>query len=306
MDTGGHRGSPAKLETCDHSAKKQRLDGPVKQETVAAGAIVPAEHGPRMEVAMKMDVTVLHCPICLRPFKPPVMQCKRGHLACGGCCHDGAPCGSCGAAFDVPNTAMDDVVSAARVQCPHDGCETYVAYHGVQDHQSACPHAPCWCTEAGCGFVGLAPALVAHLAAAHAVPVNMVPYCKAQHIQVTVPEPSSRLLVGAGDEGGAFLLSSHSLGAATVITAVCIRAEACPWPRYTVKMWANGPRKAAPAANRKTDNMMTEFEATSSTTPGAVSLEDLTSYLMVPPGYLVGAGPSKELSLNIRIERTTS
>ncbi|CAM0950310.1 unnamed protein product [Alopecurus aequalis] len=215
-------------------------------------------------------------------------------------------CGRCedgGVAFDVPSTAMDDVVSAARVQCPHDGCETYVAYHGVPDHQRACPHAPCWCTEPGCRFVGSVPALVAHLATAHAMPVNMIPHSKVQHIQVTVPVPSRRLLVGAEDEGGAFLLTVHSLGAVTIITAVCIRAEACPWPRYTVKMWVDGP----PAeANRKTDSMLTDFDATSSTTPGAVSIEDLTSYLMVPPRYLVGAGPRKELSLHVRIGRTTS
>ena len=73
VEMGGRRGSPA---TVDQSAKKPRLDGeeplhgPVKREIVAA------EHGPRMEVAVKLDVTVLHCPICLRPFKPSVFQVR--------------------------------------------------------------------------------------------------------------------------------------------------------------------------------------------------------------------------------------
>jgi E3 ubiquitin-protein ligase SIAH1 len=136
-------------------------------------------------------------------------QCKGGHLACAGCL-DGA-CVKCGAAFDVPNTAMDAVVAVARMQCPHDGCETYVPYHEVQEHEIVCPHAPCHCTEPGCGFAGATPELVAHLAAAHAMPVLKVPRFKATRIQVTVPEPVRRLLVCAEDEAGAFLLT---LGAA--------------------------------------------------------------------------------------------
>jgi E3 ubiquitin-protein ligase SIAH1 len=216
-------------------------------------------------------------------------------------------CGQCGgAAFDIPNTAMDGVVSAARVVCSHDGCEMYVPYHQVPEHRSACPHAPCHCAEAGCGFTGPAPALVAHLADDHDMPVNRVPYGKVHRIQVPVPEPARRLLVGAGDEGGAFLLTLAPLGSATVVSAVCVRAEACLWPRYTVKMWANGPPLATPAANRKTDIVLADFEAKSSTTPGAVEFEELTSYLTVPRRYLVGDGPSKELPLHVRIERTAS
>ena len=205
---------------------------------------------------------------------------------------------------------MDEVVSAARIGCPHDGCEVYVPYHEIQDHESACPHAPCSCTaDPCCGFVGPAPALVAHLATAHAMPVHKVTYGKVHRIQVTAPEPARRLLVAAGDDGGgdAFLLRLGTLGIATVVTAVCIRAEACTSPSYSVKMWVNGPRLAAPAPSHKTDMMLADFEATSSTAPGDVAFEDLTSYLMVPPGYLVeGAGPAKELPLHVRIGRTTT
>ncbi|XP_051222625.1 E3 ubiquitin-protein ligase SINA-like 10 [Lolium perenne] len=301
----------------DHSAKKPRLEqlpsGPLNQEIVvhepAGGGVaaVAAEHVPtkRAEVGMKIDVTVLQCPLCLRPLKPPVFQCKGGHLACAGCL-DGA-CVKCGAAFDVPNTAMDAVVAVARVQCPHDGCETYVPYHEVQEHESVCPHAPCHCTEPGCGFAGATPELVAHLAAAHAMPVLKVPRFKATRIQVTVPEPVRRLLVCAEDEGGAFLLTLGALGDATLVSAVCVRPAGCEWPRYKVKMWSsNGPAPVALAADRRMDIVLADFEATSSATPGAITFDKLTSYLIVPPGYLVGDGPSKELPLQIRIEKTTS
>uniref|UniRef100_A0ACD5VES8 Uncharacterized protein n=1 Tax=Avena sativa TaxID=4498 RepID=A0ACD5VES8_AVESA len=298
----------------DQSAKKPRVDArpssvQVKQEIVVhqgAGAIVAVERVlPMTELGLKMDVAVLHCPICLHPLRPPVFQCKGGHLACPGCRSGGCvKCGN-GAAFDIANTAMDDVVLAARMECLHAGCGSCVSYFEASDHQDACPHAPCSCTEPGCAFAAPPPELVAHLVAAHAMPVHRIPYGKVEPIQVSVPEPARVLLVGgAGEEADAFLLTLAAFGPATVVTAVCIRAAACPWPRYTVRMWVNGPPPEE--ANRRTDTMQTDLEARSSTTPGDVVWEDLRSYLVVPPQYLVGAGPCKLLSINVRIGKATS
>ncbi|KAM3018655.1 hypothetical protein ACUV84_041862 [Puccinellia chinampoensis] len=167
---------------------------------------------------------------------------------------------------------MDAVVSAARVQCPHDGCERFVA-----DHKSVCPHAPCLCTEPGCGFVAPPAALVEHLLATHSMPVHRVSYGKPNRIQVPVLGPARRVLVGAGD--GLFMLTVSALGVTTIVSAVCVRGDACVLPRYTVKMWKNGPT----TASRRTDTVLADVEATSSATPGAVALEDLTSFLTVPP-----------------------
>lgn len=315
---GRERGSPSSaMGLGDQSAKKPRVELPlpngsssaVKQEVVvhdvAGGAVVAAVDGSRVEVNLRMDISVLHCPLCFCPLKPPVHKCKAGHLACGGCVAElpGNQCQKCeiGGGFDHEPT-MDAVVSAAKVECPHDGCGRFVAYYEAGDHKNACPHSPCLCTEPGCTFAAPPVLLVAHLAAAHSMPVHRVPYCRPNRIQVPVPDPARRVL--AGDDGGVFLLTVGALGAATVVSAVCVRAEACVLPRYTVKMWANGP--PPPGANRKTDTVLVDVEAPSSATPGAVALEDLTSFLTVPPRYLAGAGASKELSLHVRIEKNTS
>ncbi|KAM0845454.1 hypothetical protein ACQ4PT_056359 [Festuca glaucescens] len=106
---------------------------------------------------MDMEMSLLHCPLCARPLKPPIFQCKGGHIACASCiAAAGEECRNCehGGCFDVRNTAMDAVVSSARTRCPHVGCQRHVAYHELSDHRSACPHAPCICTEPGCGFAG--------------------------------------------------------------------------------------------------------------------------------------------------------
>ncbi|KAM0889444.1 hypothetical protein ACQ4PT_027709 [Festuca glaucescens] len=159
-----NRGSRSAMEkgSRDQSAKKPRLDlealpsVPVKQEIVvhqAAGAIVPVEHVARTEIDLRMDVPVLHCPICFRQAQAAGVpgacssfcftvrfdsitacsagaqcsrrcadliswirtQCMGGHAACHGCLAGG--CGMCdGAAFVIPNTAMDGVVSSARAR----------------------------------------------------------------------------------------------------------------------------------------------------------------------------------------------
>ena len=46
----------------------------------------------------------------------------------------------------------------------------------LHDHQIACPHGPCGCTEAGCDFAASPAALVVHLRDIHSIPVDMIPY----------------------------------------------------------------------------------------------------------------------------------
>ncbi|KAI5004532.1 hypothetical protein ZWY2020_031775 [Hordeum vulgare] len=275
----GCKGSPVATETemgDPQSAEEPRLaaepllHAPMKQEIAVhqaagdSGAVVAADHGSRMEIAVKMDVTLLHCVLCFSPLKPPVFQCKGGHVACGRCVAE--PCAECGGAFDARNAAMDAVVSSTTVDCDHAGCGRYVTYHDLAGHRGECPHAPCACT----------------------VPASQ--------------EPRGLLL---GDEDGrAFLIVGGALGPGAAVSAVCVRAEAMVWPRYTLKVWASGP---APAPNRKgkADTVMAEIEVTSSTAPGAVAVEEL-AYLAVPPKLLVGAGASRRMSLKIRIDKFTS
>ncbi|VAI23220.1 unnamed protein product [Triticum turgidum subsp. durum] len=290
-------------------------NGPVKREMVVHEAAVRGGGGGghggdmrmRMDVTVRINADMFHCPICFRPFKPPVFQCEGGHLACGSCVVElpWQQCGKCEHGGDFHACPLlDTFVSSASVQCDHHGCGRYVTYHEAGQHRSACPHAPCSCALPGCGFLGPPPALLLHLNALHSVPVHDVPYSKALLLQVQAsPEP--RHLLRGEEDGRAFLLvaGAHGPGAAVTVSVVCIRAAASPSPRYSVKLWANGP---PPPANRKMDTIWADFEATSSTSPGTVALEELTSFLTVPPRYLHGAGASKELPLHVRIDKITS
>ncbi|KAM0878150.1 hypothetical protein ACQ4PT_035058 [Festuca glaucescens] len=285
---GMNRGSTSPVENAgDRSAKKARVDRPGSGQAKRARGVAA------------LNMSLLNCTVCCGPCKPPVFQCNGRHLACGRCLAEppGEQCQKCehGGGFS-PCPIMDDIVSLAKVECSHDGCKSSVPYHELDDHESACPHSPCYCMQPGCGFVGPPQVLLGHLAALHSVPVHTVRYGKVHRLRVSAPR---FLLHGEGDDS-AFLLAVGMLGTAMVVSAVCIRAGASLRPRYAVKLLANGPPPPSSAAGR----IKWELEAvTSSTRPDEVVVEELPSFLTVPPAYLVGSGASKAVTLDIRVDK---
>ncbi|KAK1661093.1 hypothetical protein QYE76_049252 [Lolium multiflorum] len=285
---GMNRGSTSPVENAaDRSTKKASVDRPSSGQAKQAGRVAA------------LDMSLLNCTLCCGPCKPPVFQCNGRHLACGRCLAElpGEQCQMCehGGGFS-PCPIMDDIVSLAMVECSHDGCKSSVPYHELDGHESTCPHVPCYCPEPGCGFVGPPELLLGHVAALHSVPVHTVDYGKVHRLRVLEPR---FMLHGEGDDS-AFLLAVGALGAAMVVSVVCIRAGALRQPRYMVKLWANGPPPPSSAAGR----IEWELEAvTSSTRPGEVVVMELPSFLTVPSAYLVGSGASKAVILDIRIDK---
>ncbi|CAM0878965.1 unnamed protein product [Alopecurus aequalis] len=315
---GRNWGSPPAMD--ESSAKKARLElpnGHVKQEVVvdveeAAGEDgVEAVYGSRAEVAVRLDMRVLHCPLCTRPFKPPVLQCNGGHLACAVCVA-ALPGGQCedGDGIFGPCPALDAVVSSARVACPNAGCGQYVTYHEAGEHQTVCPHAPCHCTQPGCvGFAASPAALAGHLATVHAVPIHAVKYGKVSRLQV--PASVSRLLLVSEDDGRVFMLTMGALGGAgaAAMSMVCVRASASARPRFTCKMWVTlAPPPAANGNGGRSDVVLVEMQVRSSTSPGAVVAADEPTFLAVPAAYLVRGpvdGRSMEVALSVRIDKVS-
>ncbi|XP_044320564.1 uncharacterized protein [Triticum aestivum] len=153
----------------------------------------------------------------------------------------------------------------------------------------------CFCTESGCSFAGPPPALLGHLATLHSWPVHKIEYGKVLWLQVPVSVPRRLLLA---EDGGVFLLVVGLLNAIAVVSVVCIRASTSPSLQYPAMMWAYGPPDVAGV------RCMVGTEAvTSSSKPSDVVVEKLPFVLLVPPTHVFGAGASKELSLEIRINK---
>ncbi|VAH71713.1 unnamed protein product [Triticum turgidum subsp. durum] len=309
------RRSRASPDKADESSKKARLDlpdGHMKQEAAGGGdggAIIGAAYIQRVELAVRIDKQVLHCPLCTLPFKPPVFQCKVGHPACSGCVAllPFRQCKACvdGGGFFDPCPTLDTLVSSTRIGCPNVGCQWYVTYHEVTEHQKVCPYVPCRCTKPGCGYVGAPQALAGHLRTVHLVPVRAVQYGKVSKLQLSV---STMRLVLLGDDNCVFLMTVGALGAGvTAVSVVCARARAATRPRFTCKMWVNLETPPAAVANcGKEDMVLVDMHMRSSSSPGAVVAVGEPTFLTVPPMYLVpaaGDGASMEVPLYIRIDK---
>ncbi|XBI24159.1 hypothetical protein VPH35_049285 [Triticum aestivum] len=298
------RRSRASPDKADESSKKARLDlpdGHMKQEAAGGGdggAIVGAAYIQRVELAVRIDKQVLHCPLCTLPFKPPVFQRKAGHPSCSGCVAllPFRQCKACvdGGGFFNPCPTLDTLVSSTRIGCPNIGCQWYVTYHEVTEHQ-----------KPGCGYVGAPQALVGHLRTVHLVPVRAVQYGKVSKLRLSV---STMRLVLLGDDNYVFLMTVGALGAGvTAVSVVCARVRAATRPRFTCKMWVNLETPPAAVANcGKEDMVLVDMHMRSSSSPGAVVAAGEATFLTVPPMYLVpaaGDGASMEVPLHIRIDK---
>uniref|UniRef100_A0A0E0BWA0 RING-type E3 ubiquitin transferase n=1 Tax=Oryza meridionalis TaxID=40149 RepID=A0A0E0BWA0_9ORYZ len=287
------------------------------EEEVEAGGMIAAAVGDGfegVEISVRIDLAVLHCPLCLLPLKPPTYQCAAGHLACSSCHGDvpGKKCHTCGGGGGGGGVyarcpGLDTFLRAAKILCPNDlfGCRSYVAYHDVAAHQRACPHAPCSCSEPRCDFLGSPPMLLAHLVADHSWPVSKVPY--GEVLTIHVPESERRHLVVAGAAGGdderVFVLSVGALGVARAVSVACVRANAAAGPRYRCKLWAHAPGGGAADFVH-----MDSAVASSAAAPGGeVAVDEEARFLMVPPCFLhlLDAGTSKEMLIRLSISIDT-
>ncbi|CAO2204869.1 unnamed protein product [Urochloa humidicola] len=312
-------------KTQQQSSKKARVESPMGgsakpgvqtleevDEAAAEDALVAVE-GPAagVEITVRIDKARLHCPVCTLPLKPPIFQCLFGHLACG-LCHDQLPdtgrcfvCGHAGACGR--STALEDLVRATRIRCPYEayGCGSYVTYYAAAEHQRACPHAPCLCSEPDCGgFAGTPAALRDHLRDAHSWPVDAVRYGAALHLRVPESDPAQhrRLLVADEGDGAVFFLAVGALGDAPlrVVSLVCARpavAALAPGPRYACRLCATGP---ADNGGGEAESVVAEMEVPSSAAPGEASVEEVASLVVL---RRMLHGPSQEMRISVRIDR---
>ncbi|XP_051221023.1 uncharacterized protein [Lolium perenne] len=238
VSLGRNRASPSTMEEGCRTAKKARVEQP-------SGYVQPAG------VGAVVDTSLLNCPLCSRPFKPPVFQCKSGHLACGTCIAE-LPvirCQKCehGGAFDVHNMMMDTIVLSAKVKCSHGGCQSYVSYHELDDHHStrACARV----------HPATAPSLAAALSAFR--------WRSSATSQLSTPG----------------LSTASSTSRATAVSAVRLGASSAQ-PRYMLNILAYLPPVVA---GRRAHMLLLDMDVESSTRPGEVVVEELSSYLTVPP-----------------------
>ncbi|KAK1614692.1 hypothetical protein QYE76_020209, partial [Lolium multiflorum] len=198
--------------------------------------------------------------------------------------------------------------SGAMVKCV--GCQSLVASTESYKHYIACPHGPCGCTEAintGCSFTGPPRELLVHLQASHSIPVFTFQYGIPAWCIVRLPvQPRGHLFIGSGEEDGSvFAITVGALGPTTIVSCVCIRSAACLFPMYKAQLLVIGPPAPATAgtSDLSTDTLMAVIEPTSSPTPSSIMLQQLTSFLAVPPRYAKQNGGQRVLPICVCINK---
>ncbi|CAO2198744.1 unnamed protein product [Urochloa humidicola] len=307
-------------KTQQQSSKKVRGQSPQVEfqeleeadGTRAEDALVAVD-GPAagVEITVRIAKVRLHCPVCTLPLKPPIFQCLFGHLACGACRNqlpDTGPCFVCGhvGAYGQ-STAMEDMVRSTRIQCPYDayGCGSYVTYYAVAEHQRTCPHAPCLCSEPGCGgFMGTPAALRDHLRDVHSWPVDAIRYGTALQLRVPETDPARhRRLLVADEDGAVFLLAVGALGDVPLrlVSLVCARpaAVAAAGPRYACSLRVVGPMGVGGPGGEK-ESMEAEMAVPSSVSLGEASMEEVASLVVL---RRMLHGPSQEMRVSVRIDK---
>ncbi|KAF0918374.1 hypothetical protein E2562_023536 [Oryza meyeriana var. granulata] len=212
-------------------------EGEVSQEEETGPLVVAlASSMEDPQIDVRIAVGLLHCHACLLPLKPPVFKCEAAHVVCSGC--RGGHGQLCGRAAVYAHCAeLDAIVGTAKVPCVNApyGCDNYIVYAAVTNHQRACPCAPCSCPEPSCDFSNSPATLLCHFATNHSWPVAEISYGKP--CKLAVPPPGrSHVLVGDADRA-LFLVSACAVGASTAVCVVCIRANGDAAAQYKCKLW---------------------------------------------------------------------
>ncbi|KAM3346091.1 hypothetical protein ACQJBY_020555 [Aegilops geniculata] len=167
------------------------------------------------------------CSICCHPLRPPIFQCQHtvGHTICSSC-HDKLPGKCCFCSLPtVYNRCqwLEDVVETLKVSCPN-GCTATIKYYQKEEHEKDCPHAPCFCPLADCGFSGPTAMLVEHFSGKHNLRSLEVPYSEwfGIYMQVNADPPISATAV-VGQDGHLFLVCIKRESSGGIIKVCCVQ-----------------------------------------------------------------------------------
>uniref|UniRef100_A0ACD5TSK6 Uncharacterized protein n=1 Tax=Avena sativa TaxID=4498 RepID=A0ACD5TSK6_AVESA len=120
---------------------------------------------------------------------------------------------------------MEHVVQSVIVPCSNTeyGCIEKFTYYQKEEHEKACPNAPCFCPESGCGFVGHTKMLLDHFTTKHKCPLTSL--SDSHHTESICIQLGLNVLRYVSETVYFFLLSMTSEPLGYAISVVCIQPE---------------------------------------------------------------------------------
>lgn len=156
----------------------------------------------------------------------PFPQCSVGHFICSSCrpklvrnkCH------LCSAETTFKRClGMERLMESVMVLCSNAnyGCTQKLTYYQKEEHEKACPSAPCFCPASSCSFAGAIDALLEHSASQHKWPCTTIKY--SEDVELCL-EPGLHFLRTKDRE--IFLLNVALEPFGHAISVVCIQPQA--------------------------------------------------------------------------------
>ncbi|CAL4957871.1 unnamed protein product [Urochloa decumbens] len=194
--------------------------------------------------SVTVELDVLDCPVCFEPLRPPIFQCAVGHLICSSCfgkllnpkkCHHCC----CTSGYNRCH-GIEKIIGSIQVPCSNTryGCSMKTNYYERGDHETTCPHAPCFCPDTGCSFSGSTGMLQEHFIDEHKWPSTKFRYGWCFYTNI-----KEGIHVISGEDGQLFLLNVASEPFGCVISVFCVQPHDTD-PKFRCALsfsyWKNG------------------------------------------------------------------
>ncbi|XP_044343845.1 E3 ubiquitin-protein ligase SINA-like 3 [Triticum aestivum] len=118
---------------------------------------------------------------------------------------------------------MECLMESVTVACSNAnyGCAQKLTYYQKEEHEKACPSAPCFCAASSCSFAGPTDAILEHCASQHKWPCTTIKY--SEDVELCL-EPGLHFLCTKDRE--IFLLNVALEPCGHAISVVCIQPKA--------------------------------------------------------------------------------
>ncbi|KAL0923798.1 hypothetical protein M5K25_004571 [Dendrobium thyrsiflorum] len=181
------------------------------------------------EFKFRIDPDVLDCSICFEPLRPPIFECRNGHIACSYCCPKLLnKCHFCCQPIGRHRClALEKVVESITSRCQYAnyGCRAILSFAEKASHEEACSHAALFCPISNCTFSGSKSLLFTHAKDMHG---NISKTFFYDHPFLVVLEKQQPLMVLLGRDLHFFLLlNNHEIfpGNGNVLSVICMASN---------------------------------------------------------------------------------
>ncbi|KAI0522330.1 hypothetical protein KFK09_004708 [Dendrobium nobile] len=180
------------------------------------------------EFKFRIDPDILDCSICFEPLRPPIFECRNGHIACSYCCPKLLnKCHFCCEPIGRHRClALEKVVESITSPCQYAnyGCKAILSFAEKASHEEACSHAALFCPISNCTFSGSKSLLFTHAKRMHGnISKN---FCYDQPFLVVL-EKLQPLMVLLGEDSHFFLLLNNYeiFFPGNVLSVICMASD---------------------------------------------------------------------------------